>query len=154
MDESPKKGLSQWWGIAWLAAGWICGFGCMSINLGNRTYQSPGSYIDHTGVLRQTGETPLIKTQDDRIEVYYPRPFSSKPNLTLGKNPGSVPSQEIELLEQTPDHFTIRWHGQGGEALLSWHAEGMPVPGSVPESTTPSKTASTKQQPISQAGGS
>ena len=126
MEEVKKSG--RWRGMAWLAAGWFCGFGCMSLNLGNRSDESRSSYVDHAGVLRQSGEAPLIRTQDDRIEVCYPRPFAAKPLLTLGREPGSVPMPEIELLEQTPDHFTVRWLGTGGgEASLNWQAEGTPA---------------------------
>ncbi|WP_157368658.1 hypothetical protein [Zavarzinella formosa] len=150
MDESKRSG--RWRGMAWLAAGWICGFGCMSFNLGNRTYESPSSYVDHAGVLRQTGEAPLIRTQDDRIEVYYPRAYSTKPNLTLGKQAPSVSMEEVELLEQAPDHFTVRWKGKaGGEASLSWHAEG--VPGALPVDTTPAKTTA-QVKTVAPAGGS
>lgn len=135
MDESCKR--YRWVAIVYLTAGWLSGFGCMSFNLGNRTYESPASYVDQGGVLKQNGESPLIRTQDDRIEIYYPKPFASKPNLTLGKQPNSVSMSEIQLLEQTPDHFTIRWNGSG-EGNLSWHAEG--VPGSAPVEVSPAKT--------------
>lgn len=151
MDER-RSGWSRWWGVAWLAAGWVSGFGCMSLNLGNRTYETPGSYVDNGGVLRQTGETPLVRTQDDRIEVYYPRPYANKPNLTLGKQSNSVPAREIELVEQTPDHFTVRWKGNGGEANLSWHAEG--VPAGIPAETSPPVANTAAIKPANPGGGS
>lgn len=127
----------RWWMLIYLMFGWVSGFGCMSFNLGNKTYESPTNHIDQTGVLRQRGEAPLFHTADDRIEIYYPRPYASKPNLKLGKEAGSVGMNEIELLEQTTDHFTVRWKGSVGEAMLSWQADG--VPGPITMDTTPAK---------------
>ena len=127
--------------------GLMGGLGCMSFNLGNRTYETPASYVDNAGVLKQNGESPLVKTLDDRIEIYFPRPFAATPHLSLGKGSNSVPASEIELLEQHPDHFTIRWKATGGEAILAWRAEGMPG------ATTATAPVATAPIPLTPTGG-
>ena len=132
-----------------VACGLIGGFGCMSFNLGNRTYEGPGSYIDRAGALKQNGESPICKTRDDRLEVFYPRPYATTPHLTLCKGSNSIPASEIELLDQHPDHFTVRWKGSGGEAVLAWKAEGMP--GAKPEVSASISPAPIPTGPI-QAG--
>lgn len=131
-----------------ILAGITCGMGCMSFNLGNRTYQSPGSYITTSGTLCQDGESPLIATADNKITIYYPRAFASKPNLSLCKGSGSVPASEIELVEQHNDHFVVRWLSQGGEKNLTWHAEGLPGAIIVDQNTTPASATKPASAPV------
>lgn len=125
MARRPIGGRLYWTIIGCLGA--VSGMGCLSFNLGN-SYEkaSPTSYVDATGLLRQHDETAIAKTSYDSLTIYYPRPYASKPHLKFKKNSDSVSPREIEILEQHPDRFTIRYLGSSSDPVLAWQAEGVP----------------------------
>jgi hypothetical protein len=126
MDGTMSRG-ERWRLAGAILFGLTAGTGCMSFNLGN-TYERPNStsYIDSAGVLKQHDETALAKTPDGQHTIYYARPFANKPNLKFKKTSDAVNPQEIEIVEQLPDRFTIRYRGFNNDPVLAWQAEGMP----------------------------
>lgn len=133
MDGTMSRG-ERWRLVSVLLFGLTAGMGCMSLNIGP-TYERPAStsFIDASGVLKQHNESPIIRSAEGPFSViYYPRPYASKPNLKFIKNADSVNPNEVEIVEQLPDHFTVRWLGKGHDPVLAWEAEGMPAP--TPES--------------------
>ncbi len=93
--------------------------GCTSAPLG------PDPMVnEQAGKLMQVGVAELFQTADG-VQVAYPRPFGAVPKLTLGEGKGSIPASEVEVLDQQPDHFTVR-PKKDGFSILSWRAEGAP----------------------------
>jgi hypothetical protein len=136
MDGTMTRG-ERWRLVSVLLFGLTAGMGCMSFNLGN-TYEQPSAtcYVDHTGLLRQHDTTQLSPAGDGQRTIYYSRPFANKPNLKFVKNDDSVNPNEIELVEQLPDRFTIRYRGFSTEPILAWRAEGMPAASAIPITET------------------
>jgi hypothetical protein len=79
----------------------------------------PGHGISPT--LTQSGERPIVfgPMGWENAEVFYPRPYRSKPDLTI--TPG------VTLLEQRPDGFKV-FIKKEVTSTLTWTARGMPEP--------------------------
>ena len=92
--------------------------GCMSLSIGCRT--EPDS------TTCQEGKVSLRKGQE--LDVYYPIPYASPPNLEINWD-----ADECEIIEQKADHFRIRCKRQC-EATPHWKARGLKCP---PPGTTP-----------------
>ena len=84
--------------------------GCMTFSFG------PESSSPSDDLLEQEGEFNLSELSQT---VYYPIPFASPPNLTLGDN---IHHAEIE--EQAADHFKVRFHIVA-IGTTTWKAKGI-----------------------------
>lgn len=100
----------------------------LALSLGCTSSPNRGdpTIVEENGLLRQSGMAEVFSTADG-IQIVYPRPFAEVPRLTLGVGKGSVAASEVELVEQRPDHFTVRWKRDGGIAPIGWSAEGKPA---------------------------
>jgi hypothetical protein len=83
--------------------------GCMSISFGGKNVCCG----DPQEPLEQKGE--LCLEAQGEIDVYYPLPYASPPNLTV-----DAASHKVVVLEQKPDHF--RAYGAG---KAKWVARGV-----------------------------
>ncbi len=83
--------------------------GCMSISFGGKNY----CCTDPQEPLEQKGE--LCLEAQGEIDVYYPLPYASPPNLTV-----DGPLHRAVILEQKPDHFRV-----AGSGKLKWVARGV-----------------------------
>ncbi|HZY91072.1 MAG TPA: hypothetical protein VFE78_39985 [Gemmataceae bacterium] len=98
--------------------------GCMSISFGGKSICGG----DPTEPFEQKGEVCLAAQGE--IDVYYPLPYASPPNLTV-----DAPSHHVVVFEQKPDHFRV-----GGAGKMTWVARGVragptvvvPVPPTLP----------------------
>jgi hypothetical protein len=84
-----------------------------------------GDGRDLRGVSELTGDINLTNLHRGRIEVTYPKPFASKPNLAVDSMHGSI---ELEILEERTDGFVLRggsatWGGNG--LWIRWTAKGV-----------------------------
>lgn len=91
--------------------------GLLALAMGCKTVE-PHQASGGNSVIRQSGAVEVFQTADG-IQVAYPQPFSKTPQLTLGNG-----KEDVELLDQQPDHFRVRWKQDGGMGTLSWRAEG------------------------------
>jgi hypothetical protein len=99
--------------------------GCMSLNFGTRT-----EVIQHDDVsYMQTGKVSVPGGQE--IEVYYPIPYGSPPNLELCSD-----WDHCVVVQQKADHFRVK-----NNRLLSteckWTARGMRVAPPAPPGFPP-----------------
>jgi hypothetical protein len=97
--------------------------GCMSLSFGGL---SIGCKTEPDGTICQEGKTSVHKGEE--LDVYYPVPYASPPNLVLC---GS--SDDCEIIEQKADHFRIRCKGPF-DRTPQWQARGLrcPPPGATP----------------------
>ncbi|HEY7157155.1 MAG TPA: hypothetical protein VH575_24590, partial [Gemmataceae bacterium] len=72
--------------------------GCMSLSFGGL---SIGCKTEPDGTVCQEGKVNLHQGQE--LDVYYPVPYTSPPNLEL-----SGDADKCEIVEQKADHFRIR----------------------------------------------
>jgi hypothetical protein len=72
-----------------------------------------------TLVQADTLSLPWFRT-GEAFTIYYPVPYVATPHLKL-EEPG-----EVELVEQSPDHFTVKKLGVFAQEL-KWRAEGVPA---------------------------
>lgn len=114
--------------LAAVVCGLVAGISCMSIGIGNKTVDPSAG-----GTLKQQGEFNLLDSPQGTVDVYYPRPYASPPNLRLsGNDLVHTVADCIEIVEQKPDHFTLRRKGSGpllfpADKHFTWHAEGLPA---------------------------
>ena len=94
--------------FAWLAII----LGCMSLSIGERT-TLPDDRLAYT----QEGSAHVEIGQE--LDVYYPVPYASPPNLEL-KGLGSY-----TIVDQQADHFRV--HNNGSFLGFDWTARGMKV---------------------------
>jgi hypothetical protein len=92
--------------------------GCMSLSIGCKT--------EPDGTVCQEGKVSLHKGQE--LDVYYPAPYASPPNLEL-----SGDCDKCDIIEQKADHFRIRCNDPC-DATPHWQARGLrcPPPGTTP----------------------
>jgi hypothetical protein len=97
--------------------------GCMSFTI-DRSERGP-SVVPVAGgqLLEQQGEAAIPAGQ--AVDVYYPVPHSSPPNLTLDEDFGTV-FDRCALVAQQPDHFRVRNDGVF-ERKVHWKSKGMTV---------------------------
>lgn len=96
-------------------------FGCV-FSIGG-SHEPPITVVDGAGrPLKQKGEVQLVESSTGIIDVYYPIVYATPPNLQLEC---SFPDN-IELVDQQPDHFSIR-SKFGGLFTVGWTAIGMPA---------------------------
>ena len=111
--------------LATLAAGvllCVVVLGCMSISFGGKNL----CCTDPQEPFEQKGEVCL--DAQGEIDVYYPLPYVSPPNLTV-----EAESHKVVVLEQKPDHFRV-----GGFGKLTWVARGVRVGPTVVVPVAPS----------------
>jgi hypothetical protein len=99
--------------LAWLAII----LGCMSLSIGDRTVLPDDrlSYAQEGSVRVEIGQ---------ELDVYYPVPYASPPNLEI-KGPGSY-----TIVDQQADHFRVRAKVEGntiGWEGFDWTARGVRV---------------------------
>lgn len=98
--------------LAALAAGvllCLVVLGCMSISFGGKNV----CCTDPAEPFEQKGE--LCLAAQGEIDVYYPVPYVSPPNLTV-----DGPAHKVLVLDQKPDHFRV-----AGTGKLTWVARGV-----------------------------
>lgn len=118
-------------------------FGCMSFTI-DRSQRGPAAVTVAGGqLLDQEGAAavPVGKA----VDVFYPIPHSSPPNLTLDEDFGTV-FDRCTLVEQQPDHFRVRndgvferkvhWKTKGVAFTLAAPAPPPNVPAPAPAATT------------------
>ena len=112
---SPRTpGLGACPRLATVAAGvllCLVVLGCMSISFGGKNV----CCSDPQEPLEQKGE--LCLEAQGEIDVYYPLPYASPPNLTVDAS-----SHHVVVLDQKPDHFRVT-----GTGKLKWVARGVRV---------------------------
>ncbi|MFT7775662.1 hypothetical protein [Roseateles sp.] len=78
-----------------------------------------------TGLHRQTDTVEVSNRQGDYIEVFYPKTFSSPPNLKLRFIKGNG---TLEILDQRSDGFRFKakdmWYETSEGAFVEWAAAG------------------------------
>lgn len=118
-----------------VSIGLLCGVSCMNIGIGNYGPDSPVY-----GTLKQEGVFHPLESTQGAVEVYYPRPYISPPNLQLSTNGSLHPVNDyVELIEQKPDHFTYRLKSNKlnippATIQFQWQSIGVPI--AVPVNTT------------------
>src|SRR5437763_13446789 len=90
--------------------------GCMSFSFEGRKEIVNSTDISYA----QSGELTL--TCGQVIDVYYPVPYASPPNLTLKKS-----SDDCCVIDQKPDHFRVQ-NNCGLTREVKWTARGMRTP--------------------------
>jgi hypothetical protein len=98
--------------------------GCMSLSM------SIGCKTGPDGTVCQEGKVSL--EHDQELDVYYPVPYASPPNLEI-----EGVSDGYEIIEQKADHFRIRCKvlviGRDGRTHWNWKARGSKCsPGAAP----------------------
>jgi hypothetical protein len=88
--------------------------GCMSLSFGGL---SIGCRTEPDGTVCQEGKVELHPGQS--LDVYYPAPYASPPNLELTGD-----TDKCEILEQHADHFRLVSRGTSN-ACPQWHARGL-----------------------------
>jgi hypothetical protein len=131
MDEnrspSPYRGLSPWERLRLVSAvvvGVVCGISCMSFSIerGSEVVSEPAT----SPTIKQHGSTIMLNSPEG-LQVYYPRPYLSPPNLKI-ESPTLILPDSVDIVEQKPDRFTLRAKRPGlGEATIRWQAEGIPA---------------------------
>ena len=109
--------------LACIGFGILCGISCMSIEIGNKKVMPIGEEP-----YEQNGELNLVDSNDGKLEIYYPRPYASPPNLTIDQSNSNGASSHIEVVEQKADHFTVKFVGfspTSEKSLVKWKASGM-----------------------------
>jgi hypothetical protein len=90
--------------------------GCMSLNFGTRT-----EVIQHDDVsYMQTGTATVPGGQE--VEVYYPVPYASPPNLVLSSD-----WDQCVVVQQKQDHFRVK-NNRVFATECKWTARGLKVP--------------------------
>jgi hypothetical protein len=92
--------------------------GCMNIQLGGRTVVQEDS-------LTFTQEGSLVASAGQEVDVFYPVPYASPPNLVVEDL-----MHNSTLVEQKADHFRLRNDGHFSLSC-SWTARGLR--GSIPQ---------------------
>src|SRR4051794_15850307 len=88
----------------------ILGFGCGSIQV------SAPPTEDAT---RQRGKA--VVPAGEELDVYYPVPFNSPPNLLVQST-----FNDCSIIEQKPDHFRVK-NNNPFSREVTWDARGVPV---------------------------
>jgi hypothetical protein len=88
--------------------------GCMSLSFGGL---SIGCRTEPDGTVCEEGKVELHPGKP--LDVYYPAPYASPPNLELTED-----AEKCEILEQHSDHFRVQVRGQYN-ACLHWKARGL-----------------------------
>jgi hypothetical protein len=140
-DQRPSKMRNDGWRLAATVAGTVSlavFLGCMSLNIGGRTYQSSDaspadSIFEQEGVVHVRG--------DSELDIYYPVAYQHPPNLVLNDD-----AQPCEIVAQKEDHFRVH-NPRGRQVEVKWKARGVrgPAPG-APEAQA-ATTASTSAAP-------
>jgi hypothetical protein len=79
---------------------------------------------DNNGLTTQRGflHIPTSRT----YEVFYPKAFSSTPNLTFSMKVDNVyTATDYDIVEQRPDGFKIKIDGVSGARVIEWIAVGI-----------------------------
>ncbi|HEY7428396.1 MAG TPA: hypothetical protein VH682_29455 [Gemmataceae bacterium] len=97
--------------------------GCMSLSFGGL---SIGCKTEPDGTVCQEGKVSMHQGQE--LDVYYPVPYTSPPNLVLNGD-----ADKCEIVEQKADHFRIRCKDPY-DATPHWQARGLRCP---PAAITP-----------------
>jgi len=120
--------------------------GCMSLSIGGRQ----GGSSCEEGVSEQSGEVRVSAGRE--LDVYYPVPFASPPNLTLADDcdhvvqvEGRPDNFDCVLLEQQSDHFRVKNVGKFS-GVLTWKARGLkavapPTVVAVPTVSSPASSS-------------
>ena len=87
--------------------------GCMSLSFGGL---SIGCRTEADGTVCQEGKFEL--NPGSPLDVYYPAPYTSPPNLELRGD-----TEHCEIVEQDADHFRVQTRGQA-KLDLHWKARG------------------------------
>jgi hypothetical protein len=93
----------------------ICALGCMSLNIGGRTEMAPPADAQV-----QQGTVTIPAHQS--LDVYYPNPFVTTPNLLVENS-----WNDCKIEEQQPNHFRISNPGLIAREI-TWKARGEKVP--------------------------
>jgi hypothetical protein len=122
--STPSRLLSRpvWVGAALLLLGLV--LGCMSFNINTGEDVPPNDPPPPAnlppGDLREQHGTVVIPP-DGFVDVYYPIPFVSTPNLELSRE-----TERVSLIVQRRDHFRIKNTGLF-ERTVRWDAHGVTV---------------------------
>jgi hypothetical protein len=104
--------------------------GCMSLEIGNRTVETPHC---EEGILFQQGEAH-VPANSDRF-VRYPIPYPRKPNIEI-----STTFDDCEIVEEREDGFLLR-NPNSFSRKVTWKARGIkcepPVTLASPQPPTP-----------------
>lgn len=101
--------------------------GCMSISIGGKHMICPP---EEEGGCMQQGETRM--PPHGEMDVYYPVPFASPPNLELDD------VRDVVVLDQKADHFRVRYDGPFPSNSIKWKARGTrAVGGAAPPQPMP-----------------
>jgi hypothetical protein len=114
--------------FAWLALALllpILATGCFCLSIGG---SEKGTSED--GIVKQSGKIELDRGRE--LDVYYPIPYASTPNLELDDW-----FNNYRIIEQKADHFRVK--NVGGAFGVEWTARGVracnPTPLAVPVPT-------------------
>jgi hypothetical protein len=113
-------------------------FGCMSLEIGNRTVQAPPC---EEGVLCQQGEIHVAANSSQF--VHYPLPYPRKPNIEIDST-----FDDCEIAEERVDGFLLR-NPNCLSRTVKWKARGMKCepPPVAPGVSPPPVTATTPTLP-------
>jgi hypothetical protein len=109
--------------------------GCLSLNFGGHS-----SKADDPAVLTQTGSATIPRGQE--AVVYYPKPYTSPPNLETDDS-----FHNYKIVEQKPECFRVR--NEGGAWDLKWTARGVGT--QPPVTMAPATPAATIGTPVTTA---
>ncbi len=110
--------------------GAVFGISCMSFSIERNASETAA---DLQPTIKQRGKLTVNDSQEG-IQVYYARPFNSPPNLRLEAGPHN---DNIELIVQKADYFTVRLKGTTFARELEWFAQGIPAAIPVPQGVAP-----------------
>ncbi|MGH7169376.1 MAG: hypothetical protein ACRELF_05865 [Gemmataceae bacterium] len=114
MSEIGRRVLTRPVGAAAGAVLILIFLGCMSLSI------KIGCKSEPDGTTCQEGKVYLREGQE--LDVYYPIPYASLPNLEL-----SGDDDDCVIIEQKADHFHIRYNGTI-YAKPHWKARGLRCP--------------------------
>jgi hypothetical protein len=98
-----------------LTAGIVAAFTAIIVVYGLQTIQRTAIW---SASLAQQGDASVPASE--MVEVYYQKPYATTPNITL-----SGPfSEDVLLVEQTPDHFKVKNKSSSSARSFHWNAEG------------------------------
>jgi hypothetical protein len=107
--------------ITLIAAAIVAALVSVVLIFGFRAFQGNAAYgpeiLEHNQLLKQQGKAAVAGEKP--IDVYYPIPYASPPNLT-------VQGDQIEIVEQKADHFQLKKKDSSPGAIeVQWLAQGL-----------------------------
>lgn len=112
--------------VTLVAAGIVAAFVAAILSLGVQAYQRD---LIRVNTFPQQGKVAV--SSEEPLQVYYPAPYTSPPNLTFTvvsiSGQAGDSNSWVEIVEQKPDYFKVRKVAKAVPSCeISWKADGVP----------------------------